>query len=183
MTDEIKKDTFRAPPMPTRAIQMPSHTAEGVNSGANNNTGSSQASAPNDPYANTFVSELNLPPQVLQTKVMGAILAGVLVFGMMMGCVMFGSGKKPVVQGLGDVVRNPRVTGNMRRCGQIDPNKECVLYIMNHKNFDRLGDDFFQEAQDITGVPKYSIQLSNTNYANMRIQPGWIAQLYIPARR
>ena len=184
--DEIRKSDFKAPPLPTKPIQMPSHKAEPAGKeGVSPDTAAAQASAqlPENPYANNIASELNLPPQILQKKAVIAILAGVLVFGMMMGCVMFGSGKKPVVQGLGDVVRNPRITANMRRCGQIDPNRECILYIMNSKNYDRLGDDFFQEAQDITGVPKYSIQLSNTNYANMLIQPGWIAQLYIPARR
>ena len=136
-------------------------------------------------YANNFAAELNLPPKILETKVMGSILAGLFFFGMMMGCVMFGGNTTTKVQGLDGIVANPDVQskGALRRCGTIDPNKECVLFIMNAKTHDRLGSDFYQEAQNVTGVPKYSIQLSNVQYANALIRPGYIAQIYIPARR
>ena len=186
MTDELRRNNFRAPPLPTKSIQMPSHKdQEQVEGNASFTAGKADMNAEVEmnPYANNIATELNLPPQILQTKPAVAILAAILVFGMMLGCVMGGAGKKPVIQGLGDVVRNPHVVGNMRRCGQIDPNRECILYIMNSKNYDQLGEAFFQTAQDITDVPKYSIQLSNTNYANALIQPGYIAQIYIPARR
>ena len=188
MTDEIsKKDDFKAPPMPTKTIQMPSHKTE-----QRQVEGTSAPVAPETEnvrvgrsglYDNNIAAELNLPPQVIQTKPVVAILAAVLAFGMILGCVMGGSGKKMVVQGLDGVVRNPHVTSGMYRCGRVDPNRECILYIMNSKKFDQSGEDFFQMAQDITGVPKYSIQLSNTNYANALIQGGAIAQIYIPARR
>lgn len=131
----------------------------------------------------TFVEELNLPPKILETKVMGSVVAGIFLFGIMMGCAFFGGDSKQVVQGLTDVVLNPDIRYNLRRCGQIDPNRECVLYIMNSQTRDRLGSDFFQEAQNMTGVQKYSIQLANVNYANALIRPGYIAQIYIPARK
>lgn len=143
-----------------------------------------QPAQPN-PYANNFAADLNLSPKVLETKVMGSILAGLFFFGMMMGCVMFGGETTQRVQGLDGIVSNPDVQnkGNLRRCGTIDPNKECVLFVMNAKTHDRLGSDFYQEAQNVTGVPKYSIQLANVQYANALIRPGYIAQIYIPARR
>lgn len=136
-------------------------------------------------YANNFAADLNLPPKILETKVMGSILAGLFFFGIMMGCVMFGGETTQRVQGLDGIVANPDVQnkGNLRRCGTIDPNKECVLFVMNAKTHDRLGSDFYQEAQNVTGVPKYSIQLANVQYANALIRPGYIAQIYIPARR
>ena len=139
-----------------------------------------------NPYANNFAAELNLPPKVLETKVMGAILGGLFFFGMMFGCAVFGGGSTTsTVQGLNGVIQNPAVQNdpNVLRCGTVDPNSACVLYIMNAKTRDRLGSDFYQEAQEITGMPAYSIQLSNVNYANELIRPGHIAQLYIPARR
>jgi hypothetical protein len=139
-----------------------------------------------NPYANNFAAELNLPPKVLETKVMGAILGGLFFFGMMFGCAVFGGGNTTsTVQGLNGVIQNPAVQNdpNVLRCGTVDPNSACVLYIMNAKTRDRLGSDFYQEAQEITGMPAYSIQLSNVNYANELIRPGHIAQLYIPARR
>ena len=136
-------------------------------------------------YAKNFAADLNLPPKVLETKVMSAILAGLFFFGMMMGCVMFSGGKSQTVQGLDGIVANPDVRNKagLRRCGTTDPNRECVLFIMNAKTFDRLGSEFYQEAQNVTGVPKYSIQLANVQYANALIRPGYIAQIYIPARQ
>ena len=139
-----------------------------------------------NPYQKNFAEELNLPPKILETKVMGSILAGLFFFGLMMGCVMFGGSTTTKVQGLDGVIQNPDVQNKPRlgRCGGVsDPNRECVLYIMNAKTFDRLGSEFYQEAQNITGVPKYSIQLANLQYANALIRPGYIAQIYIPARR
>ena len=143
----------------------------------------STASNGSEVPAKTFVEELNLPPKILETKVMGSVVAGIFLFGIMMGCAFFGGDSKQVVQGLTDVVLNPDIRYNLRRCGQIDPNRECVLYIMNSQTRDRLGSDFFQEAQNMTGVQKYSIQLANVNYANALIRPGYIAQIYIPARK
>ena len=190
MTDEIRKNNFKAPPLPTKDIQMPSHRSEqrqveggSVSSASSAKAKESHSVNAQNSYEDNIITKFNLPPQTLQTKIAVTILAGIFVFGMMLGCVMSGAGERPTIQGLGDFVRNPHITGNMRRCGQIDPNRECILYVMNSKNYDRLGEDFFQTAQDITGVPKYSIQLSNTNYANVLIQPGWIAQIYIPSRR
>lgn len=187
MTDEMKRNPFKAPPMPPKGIQMPSHKVEQKQVEGNSASVVSEAENMSESglYDNNIAAELNLPPQVIQTKPVIAILAGVLAFGMMLGCVMGSAGKKTYVQGLGGVVRNPHVTSasNVRRCGEVDPNKECILYIMNAKKFDQSGEDFFQAAQDITGVQKYSIQLSNTNYANTLIPGGYIAQIYIPARR
>ncbi len=200
MTDEINKPTFKAPPLPPK-VEMPQRTpsapapiqspseqrqVEGTfNAPAAAPKEQNKANAPlgAEVYANNFAAELNLPPKILETKVMGAIMAGVLFFGMMMGCAMFGGESRQVVQGLTDVVLNPDIQTQLYRCGQVDPNRECVLYIMNNKTFDRLGSDFFQEAQNMTGIQKYAIQLRNVRYANALIRPGYIAQIYIPARK
>ena len=190
MTDEIKKTVFKAPQIPKNvpAIsqgsvihqEKPQNQTENVSRPAPVAT---PAQGTSEEKGKNFVKDLNLPPKIMETKVMAAIVASIMVFGMMMGCMMFGGEEKRVVQGLTDVVINPDIQKNLWRCGQIDPNRECVLYIMNAKTYDRLGSDFFQEAQNITGVPKYSIQMINVRYANVLIRPGYIAQIYIPARR
>ena len=190
MTDEIKKTVFKAPQIPKNvpAIsqgsvihqEKPQNQTENVSKPAPVAT---LAQGTSEEKGKNFVKDLNLPPKIMETKVMAAIVAGIMVFGMMMGCMMFGGEEKRVVQGLTDVVINPDIQKNLWRCGQIDPNRECVLYIMNAKTYDRLGSDFFQEAQNITGVPKYSIQMINVRYANVLIRPGYIAQIYIPARK
>ena len=179
----------------TKTVLSAQTTFEGK--GQASNAGSNQANAAlgvsaqsqtasqgaSDEKGKNFVKDLNLPPRIMETKVMAAVVAGIVLFGMMMGCMMFGGEETRVVQGLTDVVINPDIQKNLWRCGQIDPNRECVLYIMNAKTYDRLGSDFFQEAQNITGVPKYSIQMINVRYANVLIRPGYIAQIYIPARK
>lgn len=190
MTDEIKKTVFKAPQIPKNvpAIsqgsvihqEKPQNQTENVSRPAPVAT---PAQGTSEEKGKNFVKDLNLPPKIMETKVMAAIVASIMVFGMMMGCMMFGGEEKRVVQGLTDVVINPDIQKNLWRCGQIDPNRECVLYIMNAKTYDRLGSDFFQEAQNITGVPKYSIQMINVRYANVLIRPGYIAQIYIPARK
>ena len=210
MTEETPKPVFKAPSRPIEMPRMPAPqlqptapvapvppAAPAVTSSeasvipAQNRVEGQpiqkqEASPQTNAYANNFAADLNLPPKVLETKVMGSILTGLFFFGIMMGCVMFGGSSTPAkVQGLDGIVMNPDIQnkGNLRRCGMIDPNKECVLFIMNAKTHDRLGSDFYQEAQNITGVPKYSIQLSNVQYANALVRPGHIAQIYIPARR
>ena len=215
MTDEIQKPVFKAPscpvelpkmvspqiqpttapepqPMvvektmiPPAAVPMKQETVISQNRIEGKTQQTTEQSTQTNAYANNFAADLNLPPKVLETKVMGSILAGLFVFGIMMGCVMFGGETTQRVQGLDGIVANPDAQnkGSLRRCGTIDPNKECVLFIMNAKTHDRLGSDFYQEAQNVTGVPKYSIQLANVQYANALIRPGYIAQIYIPARR
>ncbi len=191
MTEENKKPTFKAPPLPPKGIQMPAHKTDVSPTAAPVKIASKQVeglpapvvSAEGGKYDNNFAAEFNLSPKILETKVMASIAAGVLFFGIMVGCAMFGGSSKTVqTGGLGDIIYNPDIKYALPRCGQTDPNRACVLYIMNAKTYDRLGNDFFQEAQNITGVPKYSIQISNVLYANKLIRPGFIAQIYIPAR-
>ena len=133
-------------------------------------------------YDNNFAADLNLPPKILQTKIMGSIVGGLFFFGMMMGCMMSGGEVVQTTNGLQGVVFNPDAPSGTYRCGIAPLTRGCVLYIMNSKNYDRKGADFYQEAQNITGVPSYTLQLSNVRYASTPIQPGYIAEIYIPPR-
>ena len=133
-------------------------------------------------YDDNFAADLNLPPKILKTKIMGSIVAGLFFFGIMMGCMMFGGEVVQTTNGLQGVVFNPDAPSGTYRCGMVPLTRGCVLYIMNSKNYDRKGSDFYQEAQNITGVPSYTLQLSNVRYASTPIQPGYIAEIYIPPR-
>ena len=134
-------------------------------------------------YDNNFAADFNLSPKVLQTKFISLIAGGILLFGMFFGCAMAPK-SAPKQTGLGDIVLNPYVQNHpVPRCGQVDVNRACVLYVMNAKPQDRLGRDFFEDAANITGVAKYTIQINNVAYSEKLIRPGFITQIYIPARR
>ena len=173
-------NTASANPAPVPSFSRPAMaTAEGQQAQQN-----AQDIAPSGvDYSNNFAADLKLSPKVLQTKFVGGIAFGLLLFGMFLGCAV---APKPQTRqvGLGDVVPNPIFQEKSApRCGQTDVNKACVLYIMNARPMARTGRDFFEEAANITGVPRYTIQINNASYAEKLLNAGYIAQIYIPSRR
>ena len=115
------------------------------------------------------------------------VAAGIFVVGLLMGAILFGgSSDEPVVQaprGLQGVVLNPDIKENeqLKRCGQVDPSSPCVLYIMNSYTYDKMAKDFFETAVAVTRRKDLVIQMDNVRYAQMRIPPGYFAQIKIPA--
>lgn len=134
------------------------------------------------PYDNNFAADLGLPPAVLTTKVMIAIMISVCFFGLILGALFFGGGSAPAVsqQGLQGVVKNPEIPVGRRRCGIAEKTQGCTLYIMNAERRDREARDFYDEASRVTGVPVYTIKFGNVEYATSIIRPGYIAQINIP---
>ena len=182
MTDENNGVKFKAP-------SMPEHQSSNFVKPATATVQATGASAPAEKtvtkvnYDNNFAADFNLPPKVLQTKFIAAIAAGILFIGMLFGCVMAPSEKVRQV-GMDGVVSNPYFQEHpVYRCGMVEADKACVLYIMNAKGYDQLGRDFFVQAANITGVPEYTIRINNVTYAEKLIRPGYIAQIYIPSRR
>ena len=106
-------------------------------------------------YDDNFAAQFNLPPVLLTTKVIGAIFAGIFLFG-----IIFGATRQ--------------------RCGIAEKTQGCVLFIMNATRRDREARSFYDEAARITGVPSYTIELGNIEYATSIIRPGFIAQINIP---
>lgn len=131
-------------------------------------------------YDDNFAAQFNLPPVLLTTKVMGAILAGVFLFGILFGATVFGGTTKTTTSGLQGVVRNPEVPAGRKRCGIAERTQGCVLFMMNATRRDREARSFYDEAARITGVPSYTIELGNIEYATSIIRPGFLAQINIP---
>jgi len=82
---------------------------------------------------------------------------------------------------LDGIVFNQDVPPGKSRCGLVEPHQGCILYIMNPKNQEVSGKDFFTTAAKWTGRERYLIDTSNIHYAGTRIKPGYIAQIYIPS--
>lgn len=142
-----------------------------------------QQAAQRGRYEPNFASDFNLPPSIIQTKGVMLMMACVLFMGLLVGMMMGGAGgSQPAQQqgGLRGVIRNKDITVKMPRCGLTDPGQACLLYIMNSTRYDKIAEDFFDEAVKLMGVQKYSIQMVNPVYAKDRIPPGYFAEIKIP---
>lgn len=131
-------------------------------------------------YDNNFAADFNLPPSVITSKSIGILLLIICIFGIIIGSVFFGGSSKPQVVGLQGVVPNQDITTRLPRCGRTDPGQACVLYIMNHTRYDKIAENFFDDAVRLTEVQKYSIAMVNPKYAKTRIPPGYFAEIKIP---
>lgn len=137
--------------------------------------------APKSPYEPNFASDFNLPPALIKTK--GYLLTTllILIIGFVFGSLTSGStSSAPQVIGLQGVVRNRDITQKMARCGQTERGQACLLYIMNSSRYDKIAEDFFEEAVKLMGVQEYSISMVNPKYAKERIPPGYFAEIKIP---
>lgn len=130
-----------------------------------------------------MITDLGLPSQLLQTKIVIIILVGILFFGMILGSIIFGGSSPAPTQSaeLQGIVRNPEIKQNLARCGMADRTAACVLYIVNASRNDRLAEEFFDEAVKLTGRQKYLLGIENLQYAKQRIPPGYFVQIKIPA--
>lgn len=181
---------FKAPPIPSKEPPVPSSEqlikpAFSSPAPQTNYTDSIEMPQPgfeeNSVYDGTIVSKVF--PRMLQTKIVALILGGLFVFGMIVGALMFGgsSTQSPQQQsGLTGVITNPDIKERLYRCGQVDKGEACVLYIVNHTRYDRIAEDFFDEAVKLTEAQRYSIAMVNPKYAKTRIPPGYFAQIKIP---
>ncbi len=123
-----------------------------------------------------------LPAETISTK--GILVVGIiaLLFGVLIGS-MLGGGSSPAPQqavGLRGVVANKDITSKMPRCGLVEKGQPCLLYIMNSTRYDKIAENFFEEAAKLMGVQVYSIGLVNPKYAKELIKPGYIAEIKIP---
>lgn len=103
-----------------------------------------------------------------------------LFVGLYLGKVLFSS-ETVENYGLEGVVTNPDVPAGRPRCGLTDKSQACVFYLMNWYKQELNGRDFYRLAAELTGREEYMIETDNLRYANMKIKPGNIAQLNIPA--
>ena len=109
---------------------------------------------------------------------MAAIIC--LFIGLYIGKSLFSS-ETVENYGLEGVVTNPDVPAGRPRCGLTEKSQACVFYLMNWYKQELNGRDFYRLAAELTGREEYMIETDNLRYANIKIKPGNIAQLNIPA--
>ena len=82
-----------------------------------------------------------------------------------------------------DAVPNPDIRERMPICGETTRTSSCIFYFKNTSKFDKLAEDFFEEASHQTGRAKYLIHIENQHYAKYSIAPGKSVAIRIPALR
>ncbi len=134
-----------------------------------------------------FITEEELMPQTQdsismllrnRTVFMLLIIAGLI--GAIAGYILAPSSTTQASRGLDGVVVNKDLPAGRSRCGIAEPHQGCVLYIMNPKNQEVQGKDFYTTAAKWTNRERYLIETSNMHYSSTRIKPGYIAQINIP---
>ena len=113
-----------------------------------------------------------------KTVLLLMMLAGLT--GAILSYIMVPQKNNQLGQCLTHVVRNPDVPKGKSRCGVTEQYQGCVLYIMNPMNREVMGRDFYNNAAKWTGRERYSIETGNMKYGNVRIKPGYFAEINIP---
>ncbi len=116
---------------------------------------------------------------LLKNKTVLLLMALTALIGLTAGTFLFAP-KKVANRGLDGVVINSDVPAGRNRCGLVEPHQGCVLYIMNPRNQEVTGKDFYSTAAQWTQRQRYLIETGNMHYSNVRIKPGYIAQINIP---
>ena len=135
-----------------------------------------------------FITEEEMMPhnpdslkELLHNKNVLILLAAACLLGIMFGYMSAPKSSGVSGRGLEGVVANQDVPKGRSRCGLVELNQPCVLYIMNPKNHDVSGKEFYPIAASWTGRERYMIETSNMHYGTQRIKPGGIAQINIPS--
>lgn len=130
----------------------------------------------NDGFADDYMYDANY---VKRSNLYIAI-AVCLFVGIFIGKVFFSS-QTIEHHGLEGVVMNPDVPKGRARCGLTDKSQACIFYLMNWYKQELNGRDFYKLAAQLTGREEYLIETENMRYGTVKIRPGNIAQLNIPA--
>ncbi len=117
---------------------------------------------------------------LLKNKTIILMLVLASLFGLVIGTTFFSGEQTTSKKGLDGVVFNSDVPAGRSRCGLVEPHQGCVLYIMNPKNQEVMGRDFYTTAAQWTQRERYLIETGNMHYSSTRIKPGFIAQINIP---
>ena len=131
----------------------------------------------------------NIPPEDGGSYTYGgtdkskALVVGMvcLLIGLLVGKFFFSSSSpKSTQNGLQGVIINPEVPQGRARCGVAEKTQGCVLYLMNPERQELNGRDFYDWASQLTKRPRFIIETGNMRYSNVKIKPGFIAQINIP---
>lgn len=140
----------------------------------------------NNPQMESSYQSMELSPLqsfLSNSRNLAFILMGAIIFGILLGALMFGGSSQPVKAGLQNVVRNQDIRQKLPLCGRVVKGQACVLYIMNATRYDQLAENFFNDALKLTEVPEQRIKWANPKYAKHRIPPGAFAEIFIPSLR
>lgn len=146
------------------------------------------ASAPRSAVQQTqqeenFAQYYGLPEWILGPKALPAIAFGVCIFGFLLGSMLSGKPSQPASRASGGqqwVVRNTDLSKPYPRCGRVARGRACILYIMNNTEYDKKAQNFFDEANRLTGVSQHHIELANPTYAKTLIPGGYLVEIKIP---
>ena len=136
-----------------------------------------------------FITDEDLLPanqDSIKNYLQNKIVLMLMLIAAMIGAIISYATMAPTQQnatcrGLDGIVANPDVPAGKNRCGLVEPHQGCVLYIMNSKNQEVTGKDFYNIAAKWTNREPYLINTNNMHYSSVRIKPGYIAQIYIPS--
>lgn len=118
---------------------------------------------------------------IIQSKNVQMLMFIACLIGALIGYIAAPRSRAVSGRGLEGVVFNPDVPKGRSRCGLVEPQQPCVLYIVNPKTQEVSGKDFYTTAAKWTGREAYMIELNNMHYGQQHIKPGQIAAINIPA--
>lgn len=127
-------------------------------------------------YESTYESDSGY----IKKSIFYAVSCACLLVGLFVGKTLFSS-QTVENHGLEGVVLNPDVPAGRPRCGLTDKSQACTFYMMNWYKQELNGRDFYKLAAQLTGRETYMIETDNLRYSTVKIRPGAIAQLNIPA--
>lgn len=135
-----------------------------------------------------FVTDEDLLPanqdslkSYLQNKTVLMLMVIAAMVGALISYMVAPTQQTTTSHGLEGVVVNPEIQAGISRCGLVEPHRACRLYIMNSKNHEVTGRDFYNIAAKWTNREPYLINTNNIKYSSVRIKPGYIAEIYIPS--
>ena len=118
---------------------------------------------------------------IIQSRNVQMLMFIACIVGILLGYMFAPRSRRVTGQGLEGVVFNQDVPRGRSRCGLVEYQQPCVLYIVNPKTQDVTGKDFYATAAKWTGREAYMIEINNMHYGQQRIKPGQIAAINIPA--
>ncbi|MBR6355712.1 MAG: hypothetical protein IKR92_02550 [Alphaproteobacteria bacterium] len=118
---------------------------------------------------------------ILMNKNVQLLMLIACLIGALLGYIAAPRSRTVAGHGLEGVVFNSDVPKGRSRCGLVEYQQPCVLYIVNPKTQEVSGKDFYATAAKWTGREAYMIEINNMHYGQQRIKPGQIAAINIPA--
>ena len=79
------------------------------------------------------------------------------------------------------VIPNKNKRRPMGVCGSVSETQECLFYVLNDSDNDKVVEDFFKTLSRATKRAIFQIRSSNPVYEKTIIPPGHFAEIIVPA--